>query len=76
VYRGDVGARDGGFRLHWWLAEAEPGELHLDPAEVGEARWILPEEFAELHPAFPSHRQFFGDVLPVLDPGSGRMRED
>lgn len=63
---------DGGFLLHWWLAEAEPGEVRPDPREVTEARWVLPEEFHRLDPTFEGDRRFFDEVFPGLDAGSGR----
>jgi 8-oxo-dGTP diphosphatase len=58
---------DGRFRLHWWIADAAGGELHPDPAEVSEARWIRPEEFGHLHPTFDDDREFFGRILPGLE---------
>jgi 8-oxo-dGTP diphosphatase len=59
---------DGGFRLHWWLAEV-PGdaELRLDRSEVSEARWVTPEEFRQLDRTFESHAAFFERVLPGLE---------
>ena len=57
---------DGGFQLHWWLAEASRGQLRPDPREVSEARWILPEEFGDLEPTFEAHRRFFEEILPTL----------
>lgn len=60
---------DGTFRLHWWLADAEPGDLRPDPGEVGEARWIVPGRFAELEPTFAGDREFFTRVLPTLTAG-------
>ncbi|HEX6261289.1 MAG TPA: NUDIX domain-containing protein [Actinomycetota bacterium] len=57
---------DGGYLLHWWLAEASAGEIRPDPAEVSEARWILPEEFDDLEPTFEAHRPFFEEILPTL----------
>lgn len=57
---------DGRFRLHWWTAHADPGELRLDPREVSEARWIRPDRFGELEPTFGGHREFFVRVLPAI----------
>jgi 8-oxo-dGTP diphosphatase len=68
---------DGQFHLYWWLARAGPGDLHLDAAEVSEARWILPTEFAHLDPTFADDRDFFTRVLPELKwtPGNGDRAE-
>jgi hypothetical protein len=60
-------SEDGEFRLHWWLADAEPGELVLNTAEVSAARWIEPPEFGTLAPTFADDRRFFEQVLPDLD---------
>lgn len=57
---------DGLYLLHWWLADVEPGEMTLEPGEVGEARWIRPEEFLQLEPTFEKDREFFERVLPGL----------
>ena len=57
---------DGAFHLHWWLADAQPGELRLDPAEVADARWIRPDEFANLTPTFADDRHFFARILPEV----------
>lgn len=62
---------DGGFRLHWWTASVTGGRLRPDPDEVGEARWITPDRFGELHPTFPEHRRFFADILPGLGISTG-----
>lgn len=59
---------DGGFVLHWWLAEAEPGDVRPDPREVSEARWVRPEEHERLDPTFEGDRRFFEEVLPRLEP--------
>lgn len=58
---------DGGFLLHWWLAEAGSGEVRPDPREVSEVRWVLSEEFHGLDPTFEGDRRFFEEVLPDLD---------
>lgn len=61
---------DGVYLLHWWTARAEPGEpgeLVLEPAEVGDARWIAPETFDQLAPTFADDRRFFTDVFPTLE---------
>lgn len=60
--------RDGGFVLHWWLAEAGDEEARPDPREVSDLRWIRPGEFDDLDPAFEEHRPFFEEVLPRLEP--------
>jgi ADP-ribose pyrophosphatase YjhB (NUDIX family) len=67
---------DGSFRLHWWTADAGPGELRPAPLEVAEARWIAPEGFADLDPTFEGHREFFTTILPALegDPEPPRHR--
>jgi 8-oxo-dGTP diphosphatase len=57
---------DGTFRLHWWMAEAEPGEIVMQPGEVSDVRWVTPEEFARLEPIFAADRVFFDNVLPQL----------
>jgi 8-oxo-dGTP diphosphatase len=57
---------DGRFHLYWWLADAESGELQLDPAEVRSARWIEPDEFADLTPTFADDRYFFARILPLV----------
>ena len=57
---------DGAFHLHWWLADAQPGELRLDPAEVADARWIRPDEFSNLTPTFADDRYFFARILPEV----------
>ncbi|MDN3022333.1 NUDIX domain-containing protein [Streptomyces sp. S.PB5] len=57
---------DGRFRLHWWTARAETGEVIPDPVEVAEARWITPEEFPALTPIFEGDLEFFDQILPTL----------
>ncbi|GAA5028910.1 pyrimidine (deoxy)nucleoside triphosphate diphosphatase [Streptomyces siamensis] len=57
---------DGTFRLHWWTAEAEEGDVVLHPGEVSDARWVTPEEFSRLQPVFETDRVFFDRVLPQL----------
>jgi 8-oxo-dGTP diphosphatase len=57
---------EGDYVLHWWLAEAAPGDLQLDPLEVSEARWLEPAEFLQLEPTFEADREFFERVLPTL----------
>jgi NADH pyrophosphatase NudC (nudix superfamily) len=57
---------DGQFRLHWWTAETEPGEVIMDPVEVSDARWVTAEEFLRMEPTFAADREFFGRVLPQL----------
>ncbi|MBC9725599.1 NUDIX domain-containing protein [Streptomyces sp. TRM68367] len=57
---------DGRFRLHWWTARADTGEVVPDPGEVGEARWVTPEEFLALDPVFDGDREFFERILPRL----------
>jgi 8-oxo-dGTP diphosphatase len=56
----------GDHRLHWWNVEAEGTELHPEPGEVAEARWVTAEEFLELEPTFAGDREFFERVLPGL----------
>ena len=56
---------DGDFLLHWWTADAGPGELDLDRREVSDARWVEPERFADLEPTFAADRDFFERVLPT-----------
>ncbi len=66
---------DGTFRLHWWTATVTGGALRLNPREVSEARWILPDRFGDLHPTFADHRRFFAEILPTVaspdPPGEG-----
>ena len=57
---------DGSFRLHWWTARADTGEVVPDPDEVAEARWVTPEEFLSLDPVFDGDREFFERILPGL----------
>jgi 8-oxo-dGTP diphosphatase len=57
---------DGQFHLHWWLADVDAGEMTIDPAEVNEARWIRPADFAALAPTFADDRLFFAEILPAL----------
>ena len=57
---------DGGFLLHWWLAEITGGELAPDPDEVAEWRWLSLEEMRELEPRFDADLEFFERVAPDL----------
>jgi NAD+ diphosphatase len=57
---------DGQFRLHWWTADTEPGEVIMEPGEVSDARWVTAEEFLAMEPTFAADREFFGRVLPQL----------
>ncbi|HEY0692386.1 MAG TPA: NUDIX domain-containing protein [Kribbella sp.] len=57
---------DGLFRLHWWTAETEPGEVIMDPGEVSDARWVTAKEFLTMEPTFAADREFFDRVLPHL----------
>ena len=57
---------DGRFRLHWWTADAPTGEVVPDPEEVGDYRWVTPEEFLALDPVFDGDREFFERILPGL----------
>lgn len=59
-------AADGKFLLHWWTAEAGPGEVTADPREVSDVVWVTPAEFLELDPVFGPDREFFREVLPPL----------
>ncbi|HEX5995340.1 MAG TPA: NUDIX domain-containing protein [Jiangellales bacterium] len=54
------------FRLHWWTAEAEEGDVLMDPGEVSDARWVSAEEFVTMDPIFTGDREFFDRVLPGL----------
>ncbi|MEU0194471.1 NUDIX domain-containing protein [Streptomyces afghaniensis] len=54
------------FRLHWWTARADTGEVFPDPGEVAETRWVTPEEFLALDPVFDGDREFFERILPGL----------
>jgi 8-oxo-dGTP diphosphatase len=66
----DCPTDDGDFLLHWWTAQTEAGELHLDPGEVADARWVTSHEFLALEPTFAGDRDFFVNVLPNLDTSS------
>jgi 8-oxo-dGTP pyrophosphatase MutT (NUDIX family) len=57
---------DGRFRLHWWTAEAGTGDIVPDPGEVGDFRWVTPQEFLALDPVFDGDREFFERILPEL----------
>lgn len=57
---------DGRFRLHWWTADADSGEVVPDAVEVAEARWVTPEAFLALDPVFDGDREFFERILPNL----------
>ena len=57
---------DGTFRLHWWTADAEPGEIVMQPGEVSDVRWVTPQGFSRLEPVFAADRVFFDRVLPQL----------
>jgi 8-oxo-dGTP diphosphatase len=57
---------DGGFRLHWWTAKADTGEVVPDPREVAETRWVTAEQFLRLDPVFEGDREFFERILPEL----------
>ena len=57
---------DGAFRLHWWTAEAEQGDVVRHPGEVSDARWVTSREFSQLQPVFEADRVFFDHVLPRL----------
>ncbi|KJK37702.1 DNA mismatch repair protein MutT [Streptomyces variegatus] len=54
------------FRLHWWTARADTGEVVPDPREVAETRWVTPREFLALDPVFDGDREFFERILPEL----------
>lgn len=58
----------GDLLLHWWTADPEPGELHVNSDEVAETRWVTPDEFLDLEPTFAGDREFFARILPTLDP--------
>jgi 8-oxo-dGTP pyrophosphatase MutT (NUDIX family) len=57
---------DGSYRLYWWTARMGADELDLDPAEVAEARWVLPDEFGRMAPTFADDRRFFTRIAPAL----------
>ncbi|MFE7169747.1 NUDIX domain-containing protein [Streptomyces sp. NPDC057616] len=57
---------DGTFRLHWWTAEAEQGDVLMNPGEVSDALWVTSQEFSRLQPVFETDRVFFDHVLPRL----------
>ncbi|MEW2612550.1 NUDIX domain-containing protein [Streptomyces sp. NPDC047880] len=54
------------FRLHWWTARADSGDVLPDPGEVAETRWVTPREFLALDPVFDGDREFFERILPQL----------
>lgn len=53
---------DGKLRLHWWLAELEPGELQANPAEVAELRWCTADEIEALPGVLDGNRTFLREV--------------
>ena len=59
---------DGGLELTWWqvadLRTVRPPDLHLESAEVAEARWVTPAEFRRLHPVLESNRAFLDALYP------------
>lgn len=57
---------DGSYRLYWWTARTDGEDLTPDPAEVAEARWVLPEEFDAMTPTFADDRRFFTRIAPAL----------
>jgi 8-oxo-dGTP pyrophosphatase MutT (NUDIX family) len=57
---------DGRYTLHWWTADVVGGALVPEPGEVGEVRWVTPEEFPRLTPVFEDDCRFFREVLPGL----------
>lgn len=56
----------GDFLLHWWTAHIDDDEFRVEPAEVAEARWVTPAEFAGLDPVFVGDQEFFERVLPTV----------
>jgi 8-oxo-dGTP diphosphatase len=59
---------DDKYLLHWWTADLAPRELHPDPSEVADVRWVTRDEFLRLEPTFAGDRDFVATVLPTLDP--------
>ncbi|WP_242886325.1 NUDIX domain-containing protein [Actinomadura litoris] len=57
---------DGRFQLHWWVADAETGDVVMDPGEVSDVRWVTPNEFLRMEPVFEGDREFFERLLPDL----------
>ncbi|HXG50924.1 MAG TPA: NUDIX domain-containing protein [candidate division Zixibacteria bacterium] len=58
----------GTFKLHWWIAEYVAGELALNAAEVGDARWLTVGEINLLDGTFDGDREFYRTILPSLRP--------
>jgi 8-oxo-dGTP diphosphatase len=59
-----IEARPG--RLQWWLVEpATPGcyDLHPNPSEVAEARWLTPEEIRDLPGLLGSNKAILSEPL-------------
>ncbi|MEW2397447.1 NUDIX domain-containing protein [Streptomyces sp. NPDC046862] len=54
------------FRLHWWTADVEEGEVVMQPGEVSDARWVTVAEFLRLRPTFAEDREFFERILPKI----------
>ncbi|MFF1725531.1 hypothetical protein [Streptomyces sviceus] len=57
---------DKGFRLHWWTAEAEAGDVVMGPGKVSDVCWVTAEKVAGLHPVLDEDLVFFVRVLPQL----------
>jgi 8-oxo-dGTP pyrophosphatase MutT (NUDIX family) len=57
---------DGCFRLHWWTADVEAGEVVMQPGEVSDARWVTVPEYLALEPTFREDRVFFEQVWPEI----------
>src|SRR3989338_11091974 len=61
----------GTFRLHWWLAEYVAGELLFNKRGASEDRWLTPEEIRGLDETFEGDREFFQNMLPLLERENG-----
>jgi mutator protein MutT len=60
---------DGELLLYWWLADLVDAAdvIRPSPAEVAEARWVTPAQFARLHPVLESNLQFLEHYKPSCD---------
>ncbi len=64
---------DGRYQLIWFtcrpaVPEATAPPLRLDPDEVAEAGWFLPEEAVRLEPMFEATRDYFRTLIGEFHP--------
>ena len=58
---------NGQFMLVYFQASARTTEVTRDPAEVADARWLLPAEALRLEPMLPTTRSILGHMLSAGD---------